>query len=231
MSEKRFNGRIVNKHDIEANWLKATNFIPMQGEAIVYDVDENHNHERIKIGDGITNVNDLPFYAGSWNDLEDKPFYVEDDPSITFDGNTEGLTVLDLSDSWGVVYYKISDYTPELSQVMGQRFSDTSREYVVTEDLVDPYCAEPAYMIGYSYLVVPEDNCAISEDKVVAEKGLYAGSNITYIGISPKTKHIDEKYIPDTIARVEDVPVIEYFTPEDIDIICTSYVAAKEVLF
>ena len=36
---------------------------------------------------------------------------------------------------------------------------------------------------------------------------------------------------PDSIARVEDVPVIEYFTPEDIDIMCAGYVAAEEVLF
>lgn len=144
--------------------------------------------------------------TGSWNDLEDKPFYAEEDPSITFDGNTEGLTVLDLSSSWGVTYYKISDYIPELGQVMGQSFTDTSRQYVVTEDLVDPYCAEPAFMIGYSYLVVPEDNCAIYEDTVVAEKGLYAASEVRYIGIAPKIKYIDENVIPDTIARTEDIP-------------------------
>jgi hypothetical protein len=27
----------------------------------VYDIDENHTHERFKIGDGKTNVNELPF--------------------------------------------------------------------------------------------------------------------------------------------------------------------------
>lgn len=61
MSEKRFNSRIIHKHDIEANWLKATNFIPMQGEIIIYDIDENYNYERMKIGDGTTLVNILPF--------------------------------------------------------------------------------------------------------------------------------------------------------------------------
>ena len=58
---KTINARIINKHDIEANWKKATNFSPMAGEIIVYDIDENYNYERIKIGDGTTNVNDLPF--------------------------------------------------------------------------------------------------------------------------------------------------------------------------
>lgn len=59
--EKEFNGRIIQKHDIEANWEKAVNFSPMKGEVIIYDIDENYNYERLKIGDGETNVNDLPF--------------------------------------------------------------------------------------------------------------------------------------------------------------------------
>jgi hypothetical protein len=61
MAEKIINGRIINKHDIEANWLKAENFIPKQGEIIIYDIDDNYNYTRIKIGDGKTLVNLLPF--------------------------------------------------------------------------------------------------------------------------------------------------------------------------
>lgn len=61
MSEKKFNARIVHKHDIEANWLKATNFIPKQGEIIIYDIDTNYTYERMKIGDGKTVVSSLPF--------------------------------------------------------------------------------------------------------------------------------------------------------------------------
>ena len=61
MSENRLHGRIVNKHDVEANWLKATNFTPMLGEIIIYDVDETHDLPRIKVGDGKTLVSSLPF--------------------------------------------------------------------------------------------------------------------------------------------------------------------------
>lgn len=61
MAEKILTGRIVQKHDVESNWLKATNFTPKQGEVIIYDIDENYSYERIKIGDGVQNVNDLPF--------------------------------------------------------------------------------------------------------------------------------------------------------------------------
>ena len=61
MPEKTLKTRIIHKHDVELNWNKAINFIPKQGEIIVYDIDSNHNYERIKIGDGVTNVNNLPF--------------------------------------------------------------------------------------------------------------------------------------------------------------------------
>lgn len=61
MAEKRLNTRIVHKHAVEADWLKATGFIPMAGELIVYDADADYSYERIKIGDGTSNVNSLPF--------------------------------------------------------------------------------------------------------------------------------------------------------------------------
>ena len=62
MSEKTIsNVRVINKHDIEENWLKATGFTPKQGELIIYDIDDNYDYERVKIGDGEHNVNDLPF--------------------------------------------------------------------------------------------------------------------------------------------------------------------------
>lgn len=60
-NEKNISTRLIHKHDIEANWKKATGFIPKVGEMIVYDSDDNYNYSRIKIGDGITNVNDLLF--------------------------------------------------------------------------------------------------------------------------------------------------------------------------
>ena len=61
MAQKNINARLQNKHDVEANWVNAIDFIPLQGEIIVYDVDENYNYERIKIGDGTTKINDLSF--------------------------------------------------------------------------------------------------------------------------------------------------------------------------
>lgn len=48
-------------HNTEANWLLDTTTVPEQGTLVVYDIDDNYDYERIKIGDGEKNVNDLPF--------------------------------------------------------------------------------------------------------------------------------------------------------------------------
>jgi hypothetical protein len=84
LSTKAVTTRIQHKHDLEVNWLKAVNFVPMQGELIIYDaeVDANgqtltlptgrttpYTYERFKIGDGKTTVSNLGFAASSEADL------------------------------------------------------------------------------------------------------------------------------------------------------------------
>lgn len=69
MSEKNMNTRIQLKNDTETNWNK-TNFIPKKGEAIVYSTDSTHPFSRLKIGDGITSVINLPFLSNGTEILE-----------------------------------------------------------------------------------------------------------------------------------------------------------------
>jgi hypothetical protein len=84
-TQKVIKTRVINKHDTEANWLKAVNFVPWQSELIIYDkeVDANGNtlelpegrqepytYERFKIGDGITNVNELPFATNPITEID-----------------------------------------------------------------------------------------------------------------------------------------------------------------
>ena len=58
---KTIQTRVQNKHDIEANWLLATNFIPLAGEIIIYDVDNDHPKIRAKIGNGANLLSELPW--------------------------------------------------------------------------------------------------------------------------------------------------------------------------
>ena len=69
MADNIVNARIQLKNDIEENWSSATNFIPRQGEIIIYNAETNsdnpkaRNFPRFKVGDGKTSVDALPFYS------------------------------------------------------------------------------------------------------------------------------------------------------------------------
>ena len=56
MANKILKTRVQNKHDTSTNWAKATTFVPLAGEIIVYD-----DLKRIKVGDGQTAVTALSF--------------------------------------------------------------------------------------------------------------------------------------------------------------------------
>lgn len=62
---KTLQTRIQLKHDIETNWITAgeNGFIPLAGEIIIYDSDDNNLIPRVKIGNAQTNINNLPFIA------------------------------------------------------------------------------------------------------------------------------------------------------------------------
>lgn len=94
-TEKNLLSRIVHKHDIKANWDKAVNFVPKQGELIVYDKDNYTNFERIKIGDGETNVINLPFYlASDIDNLIDRIEIIEERQSNQLDATIEGNSLV-----------------------------------------------------------------------------------------------------------------------------------------
>ena len=61
--------RIQLKHDTEAHYNLATGFSPLAGELIVYDTDATHSKPRLKVGDGTTNVNNLPFFQAGVSNL------------------------------------------------------------------------------------------------------------------------------------------------------------------
>lgn len=64
MNTKTFNNvRFTPKGDTEANWKKAVGFVPLDREVIIYKPDAKHSAPRIKVGDGVTSVQDLPFVA------------------------------------------------------------------------------------------------------------------------------------------------------------------------
>lgn len=92
MATKTINARIVHKHDTEANWKKAINFVPKKAEIIVYDKDDVFTYTRIKIGDGATNINDLPFEAPVGIALNQTETQIVASTSLTFAIDSEHNT-------------------------------------------------------------------------------------------------------------------------------------------
>ena len=61
MATNTIKTRIQLKNDTEANWNKAINFVPREGEVIIYSTDDTHPFSRLKVGDGNTTIINLPF--------------------------------------------------------------------------------------------------------------------------------------------------------------------------
>lgn len=73
--------RIQIKHDTAANWAKAINFIPLEGELILYDgILENGSYKeipRLKVGDGVHKLAELPFLQSASEQKENKYQYAD----------------------------------------------------------------------------------------------------------------------------------------------------------
>lgn len=78
MNVKQLRARVQHKHKTEAEWyldvyvsagsteLRGDPFIPLSGELIVFDKDVTYDYDRIKFGDGETNVMELPFASAGY---------------------------------------------------------------------------------------------------------------------------------------------------------------------
>lgn len=207
MAEKILNSRIINKHDTAENWAKATNFVPKQGELIVYDIDLTHTHEQIKIGDGIQNVNDLPFYAGNWEDLTDKPFWSEGPTIVEWDGNTDGLTV-----SSDGTNYKVSDLKPSSTEIIGGKLTFSNGSVVeITSDMIEGEGYIISIYYGTVYINTTNGSAYdYSLSVTLSKPGIYFKKNtynqlVSFSYGNEIVYTLDEKFIPDTIARTSDV--------------------------
>ena len=66
MSNKPLNARMQQKIDTYENWSKATNFIPLKGELIIYTTDEKGNEKigfKVGTGEPDKNVHQLDFIS------------------------------------------------------------------------------------------------------------------------------------------------------------------------
>lgn len=108
--------RIQLKSDTEANWNKAgpkegsNGFVPLAGELIVYTPDATHPFSRLKVGNGSTNIVDLPFIdAGTINGEEVEIVKREHKTDFPVPGSSDKLYI-DLSTS-KIYHFSSNGYT------------------------------------------------------------------------------------------------------------------------
>ena len=149
-TEKTISARMQMKTDTALNWSKAVNFIPKKGEIIIYEADSDYGYERMKIGDGSTKVNDLPFVIGAkdWyqNDstasdyIKNRPGgYTVNYPAlnIEWDGVIGDKVTVDFN---GMKFVKVSDEIPKIEQLYGGTVSikndDTSSTITISDRMI-----------------------------------------------------------------------------------------------
>lgn len=173
--------------------------------------------------------------ASSWNDLKDKPFGEETvsiGDTMTFPEETPinpSDVFVKFADVDGFVIGAryVSESTPSLNELIGGTITVLNETTVISEDMV----LVDAVMLAVKYGDLPilsvalEDNALVSfmgTDFLFPKKGFYIVCDldasaeiyinvlrsITIPGYNFKKEvvnPIDEKFLPDTVARVEDI--------------------------
>lgn len=170
--------------------------------------------------------------------------YEEKGEGITWDGNTDGLTevVTELEVDgtlMGLAFYKMSDKTPSISEMVGRQQSlsgvDGESSEIVTEGSCSVFADNGSYMVGDVFIIVCLSNdttlplvemMGAAEDITFPEAGIWfakvsVGGAVMMQAASLRSPDtlvpIDEKFIPDTIARksdLDDIDLSNYYTKD-----------------
>lgn len=162
--------------------------------------------------------------ASSWNDLTDKPFYTTyEEPAtitLTFDGNTTGKETVSALDEDGV-FVKVSDSCPKDEWLIGGTLNIRSDGSTQSITLKESHLTNISNVAGFTgsgtivggAILIARDAVTIEEAGVEFSSGVWFMcasdtsyvSSLTYTDDGERVTPIDEKYIPDTIARTEDM--------------------------
>lgn len=189
MANKTYQGRIVQKHDTSTNWAKATNFIPLKGEIIIYD-----DLNKIKIGDGTTNVNSLKFTN---NKQVVEIILSEPNDANTFNIVSTGIDYLDVLnyEQNYLIYLSFNGLSIPISEtenaiieetvLLDSRYTDTNTTiHLMGYDFQGPYLIDVYFTgknqvhVSIQKLITLEQN-VITQDDVTSIKGLIKSDGTT----------------------------------------------------
>ena len=107
MATKTIKTRIVNKHARANVWEATDNFIPLEGELIVFDKDDSIPYPRMKMGNGSDTVKDLPFISAGIADKLAKKIKIslngDVKGTVDFDGSAD-ISILTTQSGYTATY-------------------------------------------------------------------------------------------------------------------------------
>ena len=130
---KNLNARLQHKIDSAENWGKATNFTPLLGELIIYsDGAGGESIPRIKVGDGVTLVGNLP-----WSQTASVTEFDVDEGGVLFGEATDrAATPIAISSA------------SELNEILSNATSaDVGKAYLYTGETTEEYENNAIYVI------------------------------------------------------------------------------------
>ena len=178
MAEKMLKARIQHKHDFEANWKKAKNFIPLNGELIIY------NAEVIRLKTySVSFMTPTNLIEGSYEITSIEGLTVSTkDGDITF---LSGITEKNLENA---IALQISEMSEDKCKII------LSIDYILPEDREEPI-EFARFKIGNGTDFVNNlPFYAFAEEDEEVENKLYQKTN-TYVG--------DAKYITNMVKNTE----------------------------
>jgi hypothetical protein len=148
--QKGLKAKIVFKHELEKDWLKSNNYVPLEGEQVFYDAEtseedlpEGRNYlipyVRSKFGDGVHTVNELPFAKDDYLEIG----YGENAVQMT--GNIAGVMGY---------YYSHITFTDETHTTGKICLTDTRVCPIEGEGELDPDFETPDYQSGGRICIV-----------------------------------------------------------------------------
>lgn len=154
--------------------------------------------------------------VNSWNDLEDRPFYEETvtgEVVIEYDGDSTGKVVIPMGEDVQMV--KVSDLTPEPSELIGGTATVGEDSVTITEDMVMDVRSQglPAAVVIHE--TVGELFCIFYSpfaDAGITETGIYfvdmgVAASLKYTGTATNIKKLDPKFLE--FSKVSDTALVD----------------------
>ena len=241
---------MVQKHEYEADWLKS-DFIPLESEIVIYDAEADQNgnlfegvklpdnriipfnYARIKIGDGQTKINDLPFIDGVgqgtpeggeiFNDYENNKAIGEGASAtgLNTQAGNKAFKILGIEkneyktiDGVEVLWFDSYKATPGVYELQGVFESGTIRDNVNEGCLndINSNSSSPFYITwGEDSPIVDGETYLINYNTEWDDEGGYPYFTVNWI------KHIDSNIVDGSYNITIDGNVLEGAEPYAVD--------------